>query len=403
MRAEYDLTSFYDFILLRVPASLSSLIAFIKQDDFMALRSVPLEPLHRSLQAKLVPFAGYNMPVQYPSGIIKEHLHTREFAGLFDVSHMGQVLIQGDTAALALESLMPADLVALGHHQQTYSLLTNEQGGVIDDLIVTRWSDDQFMLVINAGCKEKDLAHLRTKLNGVSITELSEHSLLALQGPHARAVLTRLFPTVDQLAFMNGMWISFQDEPLYVTCSGYTGEDGFEISVPNHAVLAFAETLLACDEVLPVGLGARDSLRLEAGLCLYGHELSEQRTPIEAGLAWAIAKDRRVGGARAGGYLGSDIIMAQSAAGVAKRRVGLSVVGKRPVRDGAVILNSRNEAVGEVCSGGFAPSLGAPIAMAYVHAEYTGVGNRLRVDVRGSLIEVQVTAMPFVAQRYFRG
>ena len=173
--------------------------------------------------------------------------------------------------------------------------------------------------------------------------------------------------------------------------------------MPNHAVLAFAETLLACDEVLPVGLGARDSLRLEAGLCLYGHELSEQRTPIEAGLAWAIAKDRRVGGARAGGYLGSDIIMAQSAAGVAKRRVGLSVVGKRPVRDGAVILNSRNEAVGEVCSGGFAPSLGAPIAMAYVHAEYTGVGNRLRVDVRGSLIEVQVTAMPFVAQRYFRG
>ncbi|WP_438984120.1 glycine cleavage system aminomethyltransferase GcvT [Aequoribacter sp.] len=369
----------------------------------MSLKSVPLESLHQTLGAKLVPFAGYNMPVQYPTGIIKEHLHTRTAAGLFDVSHMGQVVVSGEGAVSALEALMPADLEGLAVNAQTYSLLTNEAGGVIDDLIVTRWAEDQFMLVINAGCKDKDLEHLRSHLASVNLEVLSQHSLLALQGPKARAVMNDLLPETQNLVFMTGTWAQFDGEEVYVTCSGYTGEDGFEISVPNSHVEALAQKLLAHADVLPIGLGARDSLRLEAGLCLYGHELEENISPIQAGLKWAIAKARRHEGARAGGYLGSTIIEAQWAEGTDTVRVGLKVLGKRPVREGAAVFDAQQRQVGTVCSGGFGATLEQPVAMAYVSAETAALGTVLFADVRGKLVDVEVAKTPFVAQRYFRG
>lgn len=369
----------------------------------MSLKSVPLESLHQTLGAKLVPFAGYNMPVQYPTGIIKEHLHTRTAAGLFDVSHMGQVVVSGEGVVSALEALMPADLEGLAVNAQTYSLLTNEAGGVIDDLIVTRWAADQFMLVINAGCKDKDLEHLRSHLASVNLEVLGQHSLLALQGPKARAVMNDLLPETQNLVFMTGTWAQFDGEQVYVTCSGYTGEDGFEISVPNSHVEAVAQKLLAHADVLPIGLGARDSLRLEAGLCLYGHELEEDISPIQAGLKWAIAKARRHEGARAGGYLGSAIIEAQWAEGTDTVRVGLKVLGKRPVREGAVVFDAQQQQVGTVCSGGFAATLEQPVAMAYVNADQAALGTHLFADVRGKLVEVEVAKTPFVAQRYFRG
>ncbi len=369
----------------------------------MSLKSVPLESLHQSLGAKLVPFAGYNMPVQYPTGIIKEHVHTRAAAGLFDVSHMGQVVVSGDRVVSALEALMPADLEGLALNAQTYSLLTNEMGGVIDDLIVTRWADDEFMLVINAGCKDKDLEHLRAHLTDVHLQVLSQHSLLALQGPKARAVMNDLLPETLNLVFMTGTWADFEGERVYVTCSGYTGEDGFEISVPNARVEALAKKLLAHPDVLPIGLGARDSLRLEAGLCLYGHELEENVSPIQAGLKWAVAKARRPEGARAGGYLGSDVIESQWVEGTATVRVGLKVLGKRPVREGAALFNAQQQQVGTVCSGGFGATLEQPVAMAYVNTDAAALGSTLFADVRGKLVDVEVAKTPFVAQRYFRG
>lgn len=369
----------------------------------MSLKSVPLESLHQTLGAKLVPFAGYNMPVQYPTGIIKEHVHTRTAAGLFDVSHMGQVVVSGDGAVSALEALMPADLEGLAINGQTYSLLTNAAGGVIDDLIVTRWADNEFMLVINAGCKNKDLEHLRAHLSTVNLEVLDQHSLLALQGPKARAVMNDLLPETMGLVFMTGTRAEFEDTQVYVTCSGYTGEDGFEISVPNSQVEALAQKLLAHADVLPIGLGARDSLRLEAGLCLYGHELAEDISPIQAGLKWAIAKARRPESARAGGYLGSDIIESQWTGGADTMRVGLKVLGKRPVREGAALFDAEQRPIGTVCSGGFGATLEQPVAMAYIKAESAALGTALVADVRGKLVDVEVAKTPFVAQRYFRG
>jgi aminomethyltransferase len=367
------------------------------------LKSVALESWHVAQGAKLVPFAGYNMPVQYPTGILKEHLHTREAAGLFDVSHMGQVVVSGTEACTQLEKLMPADLVSLPMHKQTYSLLTNAKGGVIDDLIVTRWSETEFMLVINAGCKDKDIAHMSNTLQGVDLRLLNDRALLALQGPQARSVLTDLLPDVQSLVFMTGGWSSYRGEAIYVTCSGYTGEDGFEISLPNALAEAFAAELLSDDRVLPIGLGARDSLRLEAGLCLYGHELDEDTSPLEAGLKWAIAKARRSDGVRPNGYLGSELISAAWNDAPARMRVGLSVLGKRPVREGAEVYDVDHNLVGRVCSGGFGATLGAPIAMAYVDPRVANIGSTLLVDVRGKFVEVEVAKMPFVAQRYFRG
>ena len=367
------------------------------------MKQTPLHALHLELGARMVPFAGYEMPVQYPAGIMREHLHTRESAGLFDVSHMGQVLVRGAGATGALERLVPADLVALAPGRQTYSLFTNAEGGVLDDLIITRWSDDTFFVVVNAGCKEQDLAHLRAGLPGIAVDTLAGQALLALQGPRAAAVMTRFAPTLASLVFMSGTHCEIGGVACFVTRSGYTGEDGFEISVPADAAEALARRLLACPEVMPIGLGARDSLRLEAGLCLYGHDLDPQVTPVEAGLQWAIAPARRAGGARAGGYPGAARIAAQMQSGPARRRIGLLGDGKAPVREGSVLTDLAGRAVGEVCSGGFGPTVGGPVLMAYVESACAVPGTRLLALVRDKPRPVTVTKMPFVPQRYHRG
>jgi len=369
----------------------------------VTLLTTPLDALHRELGAKMVPFAGYDMPVQYPTGIIKEHLHTRASAGLFDVSHMGQVLIEGDGAAAMLERLVPVDIHGLGINRQTYALFTNEQGGVLDDLIITRWDEQRFFLVVNAGCKERDIAHLRAHLDGQQLTVLAGHALLALQGPAAREVMRVLCPEAAALVFMQGCAATLAGTAVYITCSGYTGEDGFEISVPAVQAEALARELLALESVAPIGLGARDSLRLEAGLCLYGHELAEDIDPVQAGLVWSISKARRPGGERPGGFPGAQTIFERIAAGTPLRRVGLTVEGKRPVRDGQAVLGESGDEVGRVCSACYGASLGGPIAMAYIERGLGEPGTRLNVDVRGKPQPVVVTRMPFIPQRYFRG
>ncbi len=365
--------------------------------------TVPLDALHRELGARMVPFAGYEMPVQYSDGIIAEHQHTREAAGLFDVSHMGQVKISGPDATEALEALLPVDLAGLPTDGQVYALLTNDAGGVRDDLIVTRWGDDSFFLVINAACKEDDIAYLREKLPGLQIEVMEDRALLALQGPQARAVIADLLPPAVALTFMTGCHTEIDGEAMYVTCSGYTGEDGFEVSLPAALAESFARRLLADERVKPIGLGARDSLRLEAGLCLYGHELSEATTPVEAALMWSISKARRRDGERPGGFVGADAIFARQDDGGELRRVGLKVEGKRPVREGQVVLGSDGEPVGVVTSACMGVTLGAPIAMAMIDVAFREPGTQLSVDVRGKPLPVTVTRMPFVPQRYFRG
>ncbi|MCP5194464.1 MAG: glycine cleavage system aminomethyltransferase GcvT [Pseudomonadales bacterium] len=369
----------------------------------MTLLTTPLDALHRELGAKMVPFAGYDMPVQYPTGIIKEHLHTRAAAGLFDVSHMGQVVLKGAGTAALLESLVPVDVAGLGINRQTYALFTNERGGVLDDLIITRWDDETFFLVVNAGCKEQDVAHLRAHLDGQLLTVLHEQALLALQGPGARPVMERLCPAVAGLVFMQGCHAQIDGVDVYITCSGYTGEDGFEISVPAAQAQTLARLLLAHSAVLPVGLGARDSLRLEAGLCLYGHELTVDIDPVQAGLMWSISKARRPDGARAGGFPGAEVIFQRMVAGAPLRRVGLAVAGKRPVREGQVVLDGRGRQVGVISSACYGASAGGPIAMAYVERAQGEPGTELGVDVRGTVLPVAVTRMPFTPRRYHRG
>ena len=332
----------------------------------MTLLTTSLDALHRELGAKMVPFAGYDMPVQYPSGIIKEHLQTRASAGLFDVSHMGQVVIEGENAAAMLEALVPVDVEALPDNGQTYALFTNAQGGVLDDLIITRWSQERFFLVVNAACKEQDIAHLQANLSGQSLTVLPEQALLALQGPAAREVMRELCPAASDLVFMRGCSAQLEGVDAYITCSGYTGEDGFEISLPAEKGDALARRILAFPQVEPIGLGARDSLRLEAGLCLYGHELNPEIDPVQAGLLWSVSKSRRADGLRPGGFPGADIIFERIAASTALRRVGLVVEGKRPVREGQVVVDGDGEQVGAICSAGYGASLGKPIAMAYI-------------------------------------
>jgi aminomethyltransferase len=363
----------------------------------------PLDSLHRELGARMVPFAGYDMPVQYSAGILSEHKHTRELAGLFDVSHMGQVVISGDGVAEALEALVPVDLLGLAENSQVYALFTNDRGGVLDDLIITRWGPDTFFLVVNAACKAQDIAHLEEHLPGLDIDVMTDRALLALQGPAARGVMEDLLPAAAGLTFMNGCAGTIDGVEAYVTCSGYTGEDGFELSVPASAAEALARRLLSHEAVAPVGLGARDSLRLEAGLCLYGHELTVDTTPVEACLMWSISKARRVDGERAGGFPGADIIFQQASAGVERRRVALLVDGKRPVRDGQVVVNSEGAEVGVVTSACFGATLGAPVAMAYVASDYREPGTQLGVDARGKILPVTVTRAPFVPQRYYRG
>jgi len=369
----------------------------------MALLHTPLDALHRELGAKMVPFAGYDMPVQYPSGIIKEHLHTRAGAGLFDVSHMGQLIVEGAGSAALLESLVPVDIAGLGLHRQTYALFTNEQGGVCDDLIITRWDAERFFLVVNAACKTQDIAHLRAHLSGQTLTVLEQQALLALQGPAAREVMASLCPAASRLVFMQGCPASIDGIEVYITCSGYTGEDGFEISVPATAAATLARHLLAFDQVQPIGLGARDSLRLEAGLCLYGHELNTTIDPVQAGLMWSISKARRADGARAGGFPGSSVILQRMIDKPPLCRVGLRVEGKRPVREGQTVLDESGHTVGQICSAGYGASVGGPIAMAYIERELGKPGTRLQVAVRDVQVPVTVTALPFSPQRYYRG
>ncbi len=365
--------------------------------------TVPLDALHRELGARMVPFAGYDMPVQYGEGIIAEHQHTREAAGLFDVSHMGQLRISGAGATGALEALLPVDLVGLADNSQVYALLTNDAGGVRDDLIVTRWNDDAFFLVVNAACKQDDIAYLQDSLPGMDIEVLEDRALLALQGPQARAVVGELLPAAAALTFMTGCHTEIDGEPVYVTCSGYTGEDGFEISLPASLADGFARRLLADERVKPIGLGARDSLRLEAGLCLYGHELTASTTPVEAALMWSVSKARRRDGERAGGFVGAEEIFARQDDGGQLRRVGLKVEGKRPVREGQVVLGPHHDPIGVVTSACMGVTLGAPIAMAMIDASFREPGTALTVEVRGKSLPVTVTRMPFVPQRYYRG
>ncbi|MDE2048259.1 MAG: glycine cleavage system aminomethyltransferase GcvT, partial [Betaproteobacteria bacterium] len=367
------------------------------------LLHTPLHALHRAIGARMVPFAGYDMPVQYPAGILAEHKHTRSAAGLFDVSHMGQLRLTGADAAAALETLVPVDVVDLAPFKQRYALFTNAQGGILDDLMITRRESDLFV-VVNAACKAQDIAHLRAHIGArCGIEVLSDHALLALQGPLAATALARLAPAVTQLTFMTGMHVTLEGAPCFVTRSGYTGEDGFEISVPGTHAEALARALLAQPEVQPVGLGARDTLRLEAGLCLYGHDIDTTTTPVEAALTWAMQKVRRAGGARAGGYPGAAVIDAQLATGAARKRVGLLGREKLPVREGAELFDADGRAVGRVTSGGFGPAANACIAMGYVAAASAALGSELFADVRGKRLPMTVSAMPFAPHRYFRG
>jgi len=370
----------------------------------MTLKHTPLDALHRELGARMVPFAGYDMPVQYSNGIIAEHRHTREHAGLFDVSHMGQFIVEGPGITETLEALVPVDLQALGEHRQTYALLTNDQGGVRDDLIITRWGTDTFFLVVNASCKVEDRAWIESNLGAdQSLRELDGQGLLALQGPRAREVLSSLLPETAALRFLQGVHCELDGMPLYVTCSGYTGEDGYELSAAGEHTQALARQLLDHDATALVGLGARDSLRLESGLCLYGHELSPEITPIEAKLNWSISKARRPCGARAGGYPGADRIGRELSEGTARVRIGLRVIGKRPVREGQNVLNQDGEVVGAVTSGAYAATVDAPIAMAFVDSAYAELDTELNVDVRGKALPVLVCKLPLVPQRYYRG
>jgi aminomethyltransferase len=373
------------------------------------LRRTPLHDLHVRLGARMVPFAGYAMPVQYADGIIKEHLHTRAAAGLFDVSHMGQIALRARSsnvadAARALETLVPGDMVGLAPGRQRYTLFTNAAGGVLDDLMVSH-QGDRLMLVVNAARKDFDAAHLQAHLSEACIIKpLTDRALVALQGPAAEAVLAKLAPDVAAMRFMDAGAVTLLGADCFVTRSGYTGEDGFEISVPADAALALCETLLRDPAVAPVGLGARDSLRLEAGLCLYGSDLDETTTPVEAALEWTLPKVRRAGGARAGGFPGADTILAQLAQGASRRRVGLRPEGRAPVRAGAPLFETESAAapLGTVTSGGFGVSLNAPIAMGYVRRDVAAPGTRLFAELRGKRLAETVADLPFWPTRYRR-
>jgi aminomethyltransferase len=363
------------------------------------LKRTPLHSLHLALGAKMVPFAGYEMPMQYPSGILSEHLYTRSQAGLFDVSHMGQMRLAGGNPAKALEALVPGDLLGLALSHMRYTLLLNEEGGILDDLIATRVNDGLF-LVVNAARREADLAHLRARLEPSTTVEmLEDRALLALQGPVAATVLSDFCEGVARLGFMTGIETTLAGANCRVTRSGYTGEDGFEISIPADRAAAFAEMLLARPEVRPIGLGARDSLRLEAGLCLYGHDIDQTTSPSEAGLAWTIGKRRRA----EGGFPGAGVVLRQLAEGAVRTRVGLRPDGRAPAREDTPIVDPAGARIGRVTSGGFGPSVGGPIAMGYVDRGHTAEGTTLALLVRDVPRPARVVRMPFVPARYYRG
>jgi aminomethyltransferase len=345
------------------------------------------------------------MPVQYPAGLMAEHLHTRQSAGLFDVSHMGQLRLEGADAAAAFESLMPVDVIGLAPGKQRYGLLLTEEGTVIDDLMFVNRGQDLFVIV-NGACKENDIAHLQQRIGSrCQVIPMPERALLALQGPKAVDALQRVVPGVDKLVFMTGAAYDWQGADLFITRSGYTGEDGFEISVPADRAEAFARDLLAQPEVLPIGLGARNSLRLEAGLCLYGNDIDTTTTPVEAGLNWAMQKVRRTGGDRAGGFPGADKVLGQldGTVPVARKRVGLIALERVPVREHTELQDASGRKVGEVTSGLLGPSIDKPVAMAYVAPEHAAPGSRLNAIVRGKPVPMEVSPMPFVPQRYHRG
>ena len=373
------------------------------------LKKTPLHALNLSLGARMVPFAGYEMPVQYAAGVMKEHQHTRTGAGLFDVSHMGQVTVRarsGDNAdaARALETLVPVDVVGLAEGRQRYALFTNDEGGILDDLMIAN-RGDHFYVVVNAACKDADVSHMRAAIGeSCEITLHDDRALVALQGPHAEAVLAELWADVSSMRFMDVRACDLHDADCIVSRSGYTGEDGFEISVPAALAEGVCRRLLDHPDVLPVGLGARDSLRLEAGLCLYGNDIDTQTTPVEAALEWAIQKVRRKGGAREGGFPGADIILEQLEGGASRRRVGLKPEGRAPVRAGAVLATDPEgeDVVGTVTSGGFGPSVDGPVAMGLVATGAAEIGTQLYAGVRGKFLPITVVATPFVKNTFKR-
>ena len=366
----------------------------------------PLHDLHLALGAKMVPFAGYAMPVQYPMGVLQEHLHTRNKAGLFDVSHMGQVIINGENyqaVAIALEALIPVDILGLDQDRQRYGFFTNDAGGILDDLMLANRGDHIFM-VVNAGCKADDIAHMKANLSDVSVTEITDRALLALQGPAAEAVLSALDPKAASMRFMDVATLSLAGAECWVSRSGYTGEDGYEISVPAAQADTLAQELLAHTDVAPIGLGARDSLRLEGGLCLYGHDIDTETTPTQAALNWAIQRVRRSGGDRMGGFPGADVILAELDHGAARKRVGLLPEGRAPMREGVPLFAQANDEtpIGKITSGGFGPTVEAPIAMGYLPTEEAVEGAKVFGELRGKRLPLTVTSLPFTPANFKR-
>lgn len=371
------------------------------------LLTTPLHALHLELGAKMVPFAGYDMPVQYPAGIMAEHLHTRDKAGLFDVSHMGQVILTGasyEAIATAFETLVPMDVQGLGVNRQRYGFFTNAEGGILDDLMFANRGDHLFV-VVNAACKADDIAHMKAALEpAVTVAPVTDRALLALQGPAAERVLGALVPPAAEMRFMDVAVSAWDGAELWISRSGYTGEDGYEISVPAAMAETFARALLADDDVLPIGLGARDSLRLEAGLCLYGHDIDTTTTPVEGALTWAIQKARRAGGARAGGFPGAEVILGQMAEGAGRKRVGLRPEGRAPMREGVPLFAAETggEQIGQITSGSFGPTVGGPVAMGYLPADMATEGTRVFGELRGKRLPLAVAPLPFVAANFKR-
>ena len=365
-------------------------------------RSTALTELHIENGAKMVPFAGYSMPVQYPDGVLKEHLHTRAKAGLFDVSHMGQAIITGDDAAGILEKLIPIDVKGLPMGEQRYGFFTNENGGIEDDLMVSRW-EDGIMVVVNAACKDADLAYLKASMTGdAKIEVLEQLALIALQGPQAKDVMARLGHDLSDMGFMQCRKLEIKGIPCRVSRSGYTGEDGFELSVHNDQALQLAQILQADEDTAWIGLGARDSLRLEGGMCLYGHDIDSTTSPIEGAIGWAISPARRRGGEREGGFIGADIILPQMPANITRKRVGLKPHGRAPIREGTEVFDAENNKIGEVTSGGFSPTLSQPIAMGYVNKQNAKIGTIVFANVRGKLLEIEVSGSVFVPNNFYR-
>ena len=372
-----------------------------------SLRKTPLNALHREFGAKLTEFAGYEMPVQYRLGILGEHQHTRKKAGLFDVSHMGQVILSGQSyeeTALALEKVLPMDVLGLEIGRQRYGFLTTDEGGILDDLMFSNRADHIFV-VLNAACKDSDIKYLRSLLEpNISIKEIESRALIALQGPASEAVLGKYHPQIKNMKFMDVETLTIDGAECWISRSGYTGEDGFEISIPAEAAEPITRSILSNQNVEFIGLGARDSLRLEAGLCLYGHDIDQATTPVEASLTWAIQKARRSNGSRASGFIGSEIILKQLAGGTNKKRVGLLPQTRAPMREGVEIFatETSKEAIGKITSGGYGPTVGYPIAMGYINSEYANSEDDFFGELRGKRVPVKVSNLPFVPLNFKR-